>query len=78
MFAEADDQEVNVLHPLELEGSPSESMANSRMPSIDLEPSASPSLPASTGTTHFEPLGDDDVYDVFDLELTLGAGGKVR
>ncbi|KAJ7922234.1 hypothetical protein B0H13DRAFT_1603838 [Mycena leptocephala] len=46
------------------------------MPSIDLEPSASPSLPASTGTTHFEPLGDDDVYDVFDLELTLGAGGK--
>ncbi|KAJ7753971.1 hypothetical protein DFH07DRAFT_744137 [Mycena maculata] len=25
---------------------------------------------------HFEPLGADDVYDVFDLELAMTPGGK--
>ncbi|KAF7345004.1 hypothetical protein MVEN_01663200 [Mycena venus] len=39
-------------------------------------PMSGPPTPTATGLPSFEPLGEGDVYDVFDLELTLGAGGK--
>ncbi|KAJ7748581.1 hypothetical protein B0H16DRAFT_1461510 [Mycena metata] len=55
----------------------------SRMPSLDLERAASPApsyapapRSAGGGIPYFEPLGEADVYDVFELELTLTPGGK--
>ncbi|KAJ7801727.1 hypothetical protein B0H14DRAFT_3489286 [Mycena olivaceomarginata] len=39
-------------------------------------PEAAIAPPTPTGPPPFEPLGEHDVYDVFDLELTLAAGGK--
>ncbi|KAJ7656216.1 hypothetical protein B0H17DRAFT_1213824 [Mycena rosella] len=37
-----------------------------------------PPRPAPSGAAYFEPLGPEDVYDVFDLELALQPGGKVH
>ncbi|KAF8207512.1 hypothetical protein K438DRAFT_1962434 [Mycena galopus ATCC 62051] len=56
---------------------------SSRLPSLDLErdqedvlPRAPAPPPASNAPPFFEPLGDEDVYDVFDLELVRPSGGK--
>lgn len=62
---------------LELPSRP-ESRAYSLLPGNLEMPEAAIAPPTPTGPPPFEPLGEHDVYDVFDLELTLAAGGKVR
>ncbi|KAJ7801553.1 hypothetical protein B0H14DRAFT_1675411 [Mycena olivaceomarginata] len=60
---------------LELPSRP-ESRAYSLLPGNLEMPEAAIAPPTPTGPPPFEPLGEHDVYDVFDLELTLAAGGK--
>ncbi|KAJ7145684.1 hypothetical protein C8R44DRAFT_896797 [Mycena epipterygia] len=77
MYAASDSptaEDENVHHTFEVEGPPRESTTHSRIPSLDLE--RRPTTPPPTRAAYFEPLGEDDVYDVFDLELALTPGGK--
>ncbi|KAJ6507491.1 hypothetical protein DFH09DRAFT_1438134 [Mycena vulgaris] len=82
MYAPSDsppDEEGATLQTLDLDGPERETTPHSRMPTVDLEGSGPPlplEPPCPTGVPYFEPLGEDDVYDVFDLELALTPGGK--
>ncbi|KAK7035706.1 hypothetical protein R3P38DRAFT_3483673, partial [Favolaschia claudopus] len=80
MFTDDDEDGSNVAalqQALELAAGGTESKAHSRLGSLDLDRQPpQPSMFSPNGPPRFEPLGPDDVFDVFDLELTFHVGGK--
>ncbi|KAJ7157949.1 hypothetical protein C8R43DRAFT_371137 [Mycena crocata] len=72
------DEGENPLQPLKLDTA-STAHSHSRVPSVDLERSGEVPPPISAQNksqpAYFEPLGDEDVFDVFDLELAAYTPG---